>query len=1841
MRRVALVAAVRDGLILFGKRDDNNRWTLPGGNLEEGEDWEDGARRELKEEAGLEPKGELKFLSEQDRGDLLIRLYTCEVEGTPTGENDPDSECRLWAFMDHANGIPKAVAENMQGPKGEDKNIVLKEFGLGKAEDKTYYHGTQANFDQFKPTPGHNSSVIPGLVSAAGNVQRHGHFFTEDHDFASSFAGPGGRVIKAKLNLGNQLDLSGPYHTQAAAMDRLASHFAAQGLPEAHGYHHLAGSGKHKKLWQLFDGNDGAKAVSAIKAAGYNSAKIAEEGDDGNGVESHVVFSPSQIQQQMTKGTKEEFQQLIANAKTYKAKRETQIQSLVADGPAHVFNVLDPAGNPRPGAQAMVHKDTYPTSMGGGAWRVSHFTDDVPQGHNAAPDQAGALRTAHDFGADIFNPVPRELWKSEEKMGKMAIADIPKGREIGYGRNVGETRYDYNHLLPEKMKNRGLHLVVDENHDPDLGLVIRPRIKIGNPNEINDEGSLHTAIKDTGHGPGLHINTAIIRNEALRGKGLGQAMYEAAMAHAKHLGATHVKGTAHSTSASGVHRALSEKHGMDYVPEHNALAPEGAPRPGDDKFSPYTYDLKSEEKMAKTMPGPRFPRLGFADDRRETPIVSTSSELNTKVHAQAARQVNAIEANIPVAERDPDMRADTLVHFKEQAIQNNGQVSTPATGTTTQAFSKDNDLRMTPGMHPSIAEIHAHPNAPMATREHENFHLMMNRIHEKHGLEARSALSRNLVSSMPPGSQNALNDFFHARPTLKTSHPLYHEEKLASMINYLNNPGERSAFAKYKNFTPDQARGHGLAMKTGHRHLLTTAAAADEKWLKPKRFKKGEEVLEDAEEFAELKKGWGRGPRGFVSSEGVFHPVGEHEDHPDWIDRQFPTGGYDHALKHGWMAVGVAGDHNVVAHPEFFGNPEHPATKTVREIAKKHWGNTFQNYVRGHADPDLGTEQPFQDTAAFVHQGKLMPPNPFRKAEGLMKAMFSQTAYRHKQTGKVYPSGPVHDYGVAFDPQDPDPDLRQLATHYANLDEYGFHKDPVVEAGFLDHGGEFYTREEASVKAHGPERTTGGDSDVLRGSGHLDKAEEHDEVDRLLKHPDHTERRMALKLGSVQAKHLMRAMGDEDPEVQRAAMDHSGMNSDVLMHLMEMQNRERLQLRGLAHPLFTKQHLQRLYDAHGDSNKLINAITHHGDLDGPMIDKMYEDGKGSRALIANLNTEPDTIKKIIDKHWAPGHDQKGPHRYMVMEALRHPNTTPEMVEHALKNGDEGIRLAAVSSPHLPGHAADEIMNRGKLPGKDSEAYLRHALVTSAHATEKHLDMGVDDRHPRVRAGVFETQSDALQPKHVDRALARIEPILAALAMKSKAALPEHAQKLLTSKNPEMQVLGQYHDRSSKEVVKKFQAELSTWAADRLGKATKPEHFSGIIRASDGAGSSLVDHKPHLESHPAQDTHLVQAYREHILGSPKTAKKLTANKNEGITRKHLYQVPETVQSVGGQKFMVKPYHERVIKRIAAWGKNPHQGWAEMANQSLYHAAGIGDLHQKVHVSEHDMGPGHEKEPALVVAMEHNHRPICDMGHFSQGQMTVPMKDQAKKIAMMDFLTNNLDRHGGNLMMRFSDTGQPKKPTVEQNGFTWPTTPGETEKKADKLLAIDHSRSFQYQTSKALQRAPQHERNKSNSEPLEDNFGDYVKDSSINEADPLFRMGQDAYGRIYGGHDEQMRSNANYAPTFDWWGDQSENVRKAMGTQLQQIKDPEVRAHIKRNFDGRADWLDERANMGLENYGHDWYKQGVPMYRPHEMTDSERDFHGWYSQEHNNMEPSVKQMWRDRGMGHIIDKIDRGK
>lgn len=102
MTRFASVVIVdARGWILLQERDehpdiDPDRWGFCGGHLEPGEEYVDGAYRELEEETGLrlaagglEPFGDFTVFHEHTQTDDAFRLYAARLDLT-----DDDVECR-------------------------------------------------------------------------------------------------------------------------------------------------------------------------------------------------------------------------------------------------------------------------------------------------------------------------------------------------------------------------------------------------------------------------------------------------------------------------------------------------------------------------------------------------------------------------------------------------------------------------------------------------------------------------------------------------------------------------------------------------------------------------------------------------------------------------------------------------------------------------------------------------------------------------------------------------------------------------------------------------------------------------------------------------------------------------------------------------------------------------------------------------------------------------------------------------------------------------------------------------------------------------------------------------------------------------------------------------------------------------------------------------------------------------------------------------------------------------------------------------------------------------------------------------------------------------------------------------------------------------------------------------------------------------------------------------------------------------------------------------------------------------------------------------------------------
>ena len=102
------VVIERDGLLLLGLRGEGTRepgkWSFPAGFVDRGEQVESAARREIREETGIE-LGDLSLLDLRSReGEaVVLAVYVCR---TFTGEASPGDDLAAVAWFD-----PQALPE--------------------------------------------------------------------------------------------------------------------------------------------------------------------------------------------------------------------------------------------------------------------------------------------------------------------------------------------------------------------------------------------------------------------------------------------------------------------------------------------------------------------------------------------------------------------------------------------------------------------------------------------------------------------------------------------------------------------------------------------------------------------------------------------------------------------------------------------------------------------------------------------------------------------------------------------------------------------------------------------------------------------------------------------------------------------------------------------------------------------------------------------------------------------------------------------------------------------------------------------------------------------------------------------------------------------------------------------------------------------------------------------------------------------------------------------------------------------------------------------------------------------------------------------------------------------------------------------------------------------------------------------------------------------------------------------------------------------------------------------------------------------------------------------------
>ena len=104
--RAAGGIVVRDGRVLLVHRPRYDDWSFPKGRLEDGETWEEGARREVEEETGLrcslgEEVGRTHY--GVARRPKEVRYYRMACDGHARAQNEVD-EVR-WVPLDEAGAL--------------------------------------------------------------------------------------------------------------------------------------------------------------------------------------------------------------------------------------------------------------------------------------------------------------------------------------------------------------------------------------------------------------------------------------------------------------------------------------------------------------------------------------------------------------------------------------------------------------------------------------------------------------------------------------------------------------------------------------------------------------------------------------------------------------------------------------------------------------------------------------------------------------------------------------------------------------------------------------------------------------------------------------------------------------------------------------------------------------------------------------------------------------------------------------------------------------------------------------------------------------------------------------------------------------------------------------------------------------------------------------------------------------------------------------------------------------------------------------------------------------------------------------------------------------------------------------------------------------------------------------------------------------------------------------------------------------------------------------------------------------------------------------------------------
>jgi len=318
---------------------------------------------------------------------------------------------------------------------------------------------------------------------------------------------------------------------------------------------------------------------------------------------------------------------------------------------------------------------------------------------------------------------------------------------------------------------------------------------------------------------------------------------------------------------------------------------------------------------------------------------------------------------------------------------------------------------------------------------------------------------------------------------------------------------------------------------------------------------------------------------------------------------------------------------------------------------------------------------------------------------------------------------------------------------------------------------------------------------------------------------------------------------------------------------------------------------------------------------------------------------------------------------------------------------------------------------------------------------------------------------------------------------------------------------------------------------KIGMAMSPADQAKLNKLNK-TKNRYVSHEEHASRYPAP-----KGYQEMLEDSD--AYRSHHSRYGGISGKVIHKVPVSSEDWKAHNIiMSKPYHREPESATRTWVKHPITGWATMASRSLFDSAGLGSSVEDVSVHEaHGV-------PVTVHRFAQGYETVADaMSKAHQGRWMRQSLDRnvAHKIAALDFLMGNVDRHSGNLLVAEADN-------TDEFGY-------------NPILAIDHERSFQYlKTINQVKDWGRISQRRDNSEKP----SDYIRFSALKNV--IAASGEN--------NTEEFR---------DWWIEVSPKLGENLDAELSLIKDKGIQDHIRRNFQQRKLLIDRWAEQGKQgNY-----------------------------------------------------------